>query len=86
MENSANTLQLRLRDCIQTILEREPPMHDNGLEQVFARELDALRAFLEQVDGMTLVEADVCRLETATAVFLSELRPSMGPVARGVVQ
>lgn len=61
-------------------------MHDCGLERVFARELDALRAFLEQVDGMTLVEADVHRLEAATAVFLSELRPSMGPVARGMVQ
>ena len=61
-------------------------MQDSGLEQVFARELEALRAFLAQVDGMALVEADVCRLETATAVFLSELRPSMGVGGRRVFQ
>ena len=52
-------------------------MQDSGLEQVFARELEALRAFLAQVDGMALVEADVCRLETATAVFLSAISLNM---------
>lgn len=86
MESSASKLQLRLKNCIQTILELEPQMQDSGLERVFARELEALRAFLAQVDGMALVEADVCRLETATAVFLSELRPSMGAGGRRVLQ
>lgn len=61
-------------------------MHDSGLERVFARELEALRVFLAQVDDMTLGEADVRRLETATAVFLSELRPSMGTGTRRVLQ
>lgn len=67
---------MRLKNCIQTILELEPQMHTHGLEPYFAKEFSALRVFLDQIDRMNLLESDVERLESATATFLSELRPS----------
>ena len=41
---------------------------------IFFREFHTLKAFLDRVDGMSLVEDDVARLESATANFLAELR------------
>lgn len=69
-----STLQLRLKNCIQTILELEPDMRAGIWGRHFDEELSTLKAYLLRVDAMDLAEDDVQRLETATAGFLSELR------------
>lgn len=71
-----STLQLRLKNCIQTILELEPDMRAGIWGRHFDEELSTLKEYLQRVDTMDLAEDDVQRLESATAVFLSELRLS----------
>lgn len=68
-----STLQLRLKNCIQTILELEPQIGTDVPERYFADEFLALRHFLDSIEQMQLGEADVERLENATATFLEEL-------------
>lgn len=69
-----NTLQIRLKNCIQTILELEPEeiFHDGCRH--FAPEMRALEGYLAQVGQMALREDDVRRMESATDTFLAELR------------
>lgn len=69
-----SNLQIRLKNCLQTILELEPAIGANEEGHIFFREFHTLKAFLDRVDGMSLVEDDVARLESATANFLAELR------------
>lgn len=71
-----STLQLRLKNCIQTILELEPDMRAGIWGRHFDEELSTLKAYLQRVDAMELAEDDVQRLESATAGFLAELRLS----------
>ncbi|MBB5143883.1 hypothetical protein [Desulfovibrio intestinalis] len=69
-------LQVRLKNCIQTILELEPDMKAGVWGRYFDMELSSLKDYLSQVDQMDLAEEDVKRLENATATFLSELKLS----------
>ena len=69
-----STLQLRLKNCLQTILELEPDMRSGRWGRSFDAELRTLRQYLRQVDQMDLAEDDVRRLETATTTLLAELR------------
>ena len=62
-----SNLQIRLKNCLQTILELEPAIGANEEGHIFFREFHTLKAFLDRVD-------DVARLESATANFLAELR------------
>ncbi|MFT4300733.1 MAG: hypothetical protein QM579_03180 [Desulfovibrio sp.] len=71
-----STLQVRLKNCIQTILELEPDMKAGVWGRYFDMELSSLKDYLSQVDQMDLAEEDVKRLENATATFLSELKLS----------
>ena len=71
-----STLQLRLKNCIQTILELEPDMKTGVWGRYFDAELSSLKDYLAQVDQMPLAEEDVQRLEKATATFLAELKLS----------
>ena len=71
-----STLQIRLKNCIQTILELEPDMKAGVWGRFFDSELTSLKDYLSQVDQMDLAEEDVQRLENATATFLAELRLS----------
>ncbi|WP_297827339.1 hypothetical protein [uncultured Desulfovibrio sp.] len=66
-------LQIRLKNCIQTILDLEPDMRSGIWGRHFDEELSTLREYLQQVDHMSLAEDDVRRLENATASFLAEL-------------
>ena len=68
-----STLQLRLKNCIQTILELEPQIGADLSDRYFVEEFMALRRFLDSVEQMRLGEDDVERLESATATFLEEL-------------
>lgn len=65
-------LQIRLKNCIQTILDLEPEIQKNG-EDSFDDDFSSLKAYLEHVDNMELAEDDVQRLETVTSQFLAEL-------------
>ncbi|MDR2573103.1 MAG: hypothetical protein LBC94_01945 [Desulfovibrio sp.] len=70
-------LRIRLRNCIQTILELEPELNVLQLRgKYFNSEISMLKNCLHQVDKMILAEDDVQRLETATANFLAELKLS----------
>ena len=70
---AAVPLQLRLKNCIQTILELEPQIGADLSDRYFVEEFMALRRFLDSVEQMRLGEDDVERLESATATFLEEL-------------
>ena len=71
-----STLQIRLKNCIQTILDLEPDMRAAIWGRHFDEELSTLKDYLQRVDRMNLAEDDVQRLENATASFLAELRLS----------
>ena len=71
-----STLQIRLKNCIQTILDLEPDMRAGIWGRHFDEELSTLKDYLQRVDRMNLAEDDVRRLENATASFLAELRLS----------
>ena len=71
-------LQIRLRNCIQTILDLEPTLREGIRGCLFDVELTALRKFLGEVDRMPLEEEDVRRMENATAMFLSDIRGTIG--------
>ncbi|QGY41376.1 hypothetical protein GM415_15010 [Pseudodesulfovibrio cashew] len=76
--NSVSYL-VRITNCLQTILELESQLekleHGNSLLDEFV----VLKSFLQKIDKVDLSEADVERIETATANFLRELR---GPLAK----
>lgn len=67
-----SVLQIRLKNCLQTILELEPAIGDQGAE-FFAREFNSIKAYLEKIDKMQLAEEEVTRLEQVTTRVLNEL-------------
>lgn len=67
-------LQIRLRHCIQTILELEPELRENVVGTYFEAEFSTLKRCLRRVEALPLGEDDVQRLEAATAGFLAELK------------
>ena len=71
-----STLQIRLKNCIQTILDLEPDRRAGIGGRHYDEELSTLKNYLQRVDRMNLAEDDVQRLENATASFLAELRLS----------
>ena len=67
-------LQIRLKHCIQTILELEPELREHVVGTYFAAEFSTLKTCLHRVGALPLAEDDVQRLEAATASFLAELK------------
>lgn len=68
-------LQIRLSNCIQTILELEDDLPCFSSDNVFLSDMSSLKNILQKVSKMDLEEEDVLRLECATANFLEELQP-----------
>lgn len=68
-------LQLRLKNCLQTILDLESGLRENSMD-VYDEDLDILKDYLKHAGSMDLVEDDVARLENATSVFLKEISHS----------
>jgi hypothetical protein len=66
-------LQIRLRNCLQTILDLNENMDTNAFKLAFSDELDLMRNFLNGLDSIILNEADVLRIEDATEIFFKEL-------------
>ena len=75
-----NLLHVRLKNCLQTILELEPDMSSLHLRTEFRTELETLKEYLNRVEDLDLAEEDVLRLERATANFLDELRLPLSQV------
>lgn len=78
-ENTLN-LQLRLKNCLQTILELEPDLEQLELGHVLLKEYSLLKTFIGQLEQITLFEEDVRRIEEATVNFLEELRVPLSSV------
>jgi len=70
-------LTARIVNCLQTILEFEPMLRAMELGKFLLPEFSALKEFLDGLDGVSLDEDDVSRIETATERFLHELVPSV---------
>lgn len=70
----SQNLMYRITNCLQTILDLEPELKRLELGHMLLKEFGILKAFLLKVDKFDLEEADVQRIENATASFLDELR------------
>ncbi len=66
-------LQLRLKNCLQTILDVESDIAKYPLYDTLKPEMETLKKYLHDVDNLELSEDDVNRLEKATTTFLNEL-------------
>lgn len=65
-------LQLRIKNCIQTILELEPAISAmNGI--CFEKEFHSLKQYLGHIDKMDLAEEEVMKVERATSEFLADV-------------
>lgn len=67
-----SNLRLRLKNCLQTILELEPSMRESG-EDSFDAEFSSIKSFLSHIDQMDLAEEEVQWMENVTVIVLSEL-------------
>lgn len=67
-------LQLRLKTCLQTILELEPDLSMLSIQEKFHEELRLIREYLDRLEHIRLSEEEIVRLEHATETFLGELR------------
>ena len=73
-ELDSTTLAARIMNCLQTILELEPMLRRLDSGHILLSEFKVLKAFLDEMDGLSLDEDDVTRIETATEHFLQELK------------
>jgi hypothetical protein len=73
-ELDSTTLAARIMNCLQTILELEPVLRRLDSGHILLSEFKVLKAFLNDMDGLSLDEDDVTRIETATEHFLQELK------------
>ncbi len=69
-----NRLNIRLKNCLQTIIELEPDFQELRMCGEFEIELGTIKAYLNKIEDLDLAEEDVIRLEHATANLLDELR------------
>lgn len=73
-------LHLRLRNCLQTILELEPDLQRMDMGEVLLKEFKLLKSFIKRLGDVEVDEQDVHRIETATESFLNELRTPLSLV------
>ncbi|GAB7080712.1 hypothetical protein [Megalodesulfovibrio paquesii] len=73
-EEQRKSLQMRLTNCLQTILDLEPELERLELSEMLLQEYNVLKSFMNNVNSVELDEQDVQRIEEATASFLSELK------------
>lgn len=81
-----SALRLRVKNCLQTIVDLAPELRASRYGALFAPNLRQLRAWLGRVDHMALDEASVSRLERAVEALLAEVHLSPQPTARRLVQ
>ncbi len=66
-------LYYRLRSCLETILDLEGELEKCDLAHLLRAELGLLHSFMDNIPEQDLHEADVERVEAATAAFLKHL-------------
>lgn len=67
-----NQLHLRLKNCLETILDLEPGIKKNN-PRVFDSDFLSLREYLDHIEQIQVGEEDVARFECATERFLKEI-------------
>jgi hypothetical protein len=78
MDPVNSSLQSRLANCLETILELERDLARLEMGHVLTSEFTQLRSFLARLDRVAVEEEDVARIEAATRSFLEELRTPLG--------
>lgn len=78
MESKTTVLQLRLMNCLETIIELERDLERLDLGYVLLSEFSQLKDFMERIDQVSVDEEDVRRIEAATSNFLDELKVPLG--------
>ena len=74
MKHSSDESRLmRITSCLQAILDLEPELSRLEVGKGLFEEFVFLKSFLEKIDRVEMSEADVERIELATASFLQEL-------------
>lgn len=73
----APRLQIRLRSCLQAILDLEPELKTLRLAEPLLAEFVTLKDIYGKLETLFVQEDDVQRIENATANFLAELKGSM---------
>lgn len=76
----------RITNCLQTILELEPLLRTIDSGQLLLSEFKVLRAFMDDMDSVSLDEDDVSRIETATERFLQELKTPVTLTRQGATR
>lgn len=71
-------LSSRLKNCLQTILEYEAELETLRVGSSLLQDFAQLKNFLARLETVTPGEADVERIERATAVLLKELEGPLG--------
>ena len=72
--NNAPQLHLRLRSCLQTILELEQDLKVLQVAEPLLAEFSVLKDIYARLESLNVQEDDVKRIEDATAHFLNELK------------
>ena len=75
--SNAPRLYLRLRSCLQTILELEPELETLRPAETLLSEFSVLKDIYNRLETLMIQEEDVQRIEDATAHFLKELEGSV---------
>lgn len=73
----APRLQIRLRSCLQAILDLERELKTLHLAEPLLAEFTVLKDIYERVETIAVQEDDIKRIEDATAHFLAELKGSV---------
>ena len=66
-------LQIRLRNCLQTILDFEDDLRERNVMDPLMIEFAALKDVFGRLDSIFVQEDDVRRIEAATVSFFNEL-------------
>ena len=72
-------LRLRLKHCLQTILDFKDDLNAMPFGLSFSREFSTLEELLSKLEEITVNEQEVQRVELATMQFLKELDPLLLP-------
>lgn len=78
-------LQLRIKTCIQTLLDLQPVLH-HVYQRNMAEDFTQLQIWLEKVEKMPLAEEDVARIESITSELLKEIGITSCPPAVRAIQ
>lgn len=70
----ARELRLRLRNCLETILEIRASLDSVPFGASFMPEFGSLENYLRKLEQVSPEEVEVARVELATANFLRELK------------